>query len=115
MIVIFKFLVKLYFDKIKKGAPKFISQPSDTIAVQDQLARFECLIDALPKAKISWFLNDKELTAKDGFKFETNAQTLVNSLVLPKVTAVHFGRYIIKASNTVGEIECNFNVDILGK
>ncbi len=82
--------------------------------MQDQLAKFECLIDSLPKAKISWFINDKELTAKDGFKFETNAQTFVNSLILPKVNASHFGKYTIKASNTVGEIDCNFAVDVLG-
>jgi len=73
------------------------------------------LVDALPKAKISWYLNEKELTAKDGFKFETNAQTSVNSLVLAKVTSTHFGKYTIKASNSVGEIEHSFNVDVLGK
>lgn len=82
--------------------------------MQDQQARFECLVDALPKAKISWYLNDKELTAKDGFKFEINAQTSVNSLILPKVTSNHFGKYTIKASNTVGEIEHSFSVDVLG-
>ena len=60
-------------------------------------------------------MNDKELTAKDGFKFETNAQTSVNSLVLAKVTSTHFGKYTIKASNSVGEIEHSFNVDVLGK
>ena len=55
------------------------------------------------------------MTAKDGFKFETNAQTSTNSLVLAKVSSVHLGKYTIKASNTVGEIEHSFNVDVLGK
>lgn len=68
----------------------------------------------MPKAKISWYFNDKEITAKDGFKFESNAQTFVNSLIIPKVNAAHLGKYSIKASNTVGEIECSFNVDVLG-
>ena len=106
---------QIFLNKFFKGKPKFLSQPNDSIAVQDQPARFECLVDALPKAKISWFLNEKELTAKDGFKFETNAQTSVNSLVLAKVTSAHFGKYTIKASNSVGEIEHSFNVDVLGK
>jgi hypothetical protein len=94
--------------------PIFVSQPSDSIAIQDQSARFECLVDALPKAKLSWFIGDKELIAKDGFKFETNAQTNVNSLVLNKVLPVHLGKYTIKASNSVGEAEISFSVDVLG-
>ena len=55
------------------------------------------------------------MTAKDGFKFEINAQTSANSLVLTKVSSAHLGKYTIKASNSVGEIEHSFNVDVLGK
>ena len=54
------------------------------------------------------------MSAKDGFKFETNAQTSVNSLVLAKVASSHLGKYSIKASNSVGEIEHSFNVNVLG-
>jgi hypothetical protein len=96
------------------GAPKFLTVPSDTIAIQDQLAKFECLVDATPKAKITWLLNGKELTNKDNVKFETDAKTSANFLVVPKVTASNFGTYTVKASNSVGEIEHNFKLDVLG-
>ena len=91
-----------------------MSQPKDTIAIQDQPAKFECLVDAQPKAKLSWLINGRELNAKDGVKFETDAKTSANFLVIPKVTAVNFGTYTIKASNSVGEAECSFNLDVLG-
>lgn len=97
-----------------KGAPKFITQPKDTIAIQDQPAKFECLVDALPKPKLTWLLNGKELTNKE-VKFETDAKTSANFMVIPKVTSANFGNYTIKASNSVGEIECSFNLDVLGK
>lgn len=97
------------------GAPKFITKPSDTIAIQDQPARFECTIDAFPKAKISWYLNEKELTLKDNVKFENDAKTSASNLVIPKVLASHLGKFKVKASNTVGEIEHVFELNVLGK
>jgi hypothetical protein len=84
--------------------------------VQDQSVKFECLVDSLPKAKISWLLNGKELTLKDNVKFETDPKTSANNLIIPKINqAAHLGKYTIKASNTVGEVEHNFDLDILGK
>jgi hypothetical protein len=91
-----------------------LTVPKDTIAIQDQTAKFECLVDSQPKAKISWLLNGKELTNKDNVKFETDAKTSTTYLVIPKVTSNNFGKYTIKASNTVGEVEHNFNLDVLG-
>ena len=79
------------------------------------MVRFECLIDSNPKAKVTWFLNDKELTIKDGVKFETDAKTSANCLVIPKVSSAHIGVYTVKAANTVGEAEHKFNLDVNGK
>ena len=87
--------------------------PSDTIAIQDQPSKFECIVDSLPKAKISWYLNDKELTIKDNVKFETDAKTNATFLSIAKISSVHFGKYTIKASNNVAEVEHNFNVNVL--
>lgn len=96
-------------------APKFINVPKNTVVVQDQLVKFECLVDALPKAKISWFLNGKELTLKDNVKFEVDPKTSSNNLIIPKVSqTIHLGKYTIKASNNVGENEHSFDVDVLG-
>jgi hypothetical protein len=96
-------------------APKFITKPEDAIAVQDQPARFESLIDALPKAKVTWLLNGKELSNKDNVKVEVDAKTNANVLTIPKVLAAHMGTFTIKASNSVGEIEHSFNLNTLGK
>ena len=107
--------MNIFLNKITlKGAPKFISKPENAIAIQDQSAKFECLIDALPKAKLTWILNGKELTNKDNVKFEVDAKTSANFLVIPKISSFHLGTYIIKASNSVGEVEHTFSLDVLG-
>lgn len=105
----------MIFDFFKiKGAPKFITKPEDTVAIQDQAAKFECLVDAAPKAKLTWLLNGKELTNKDNVKFETDAKTSAVFLVIPKVLASHIGSYTVKASNNVGEVEHTFKLDAFG-
>ena len=104
-------MVNLY----QKGAPKFVTKPENTVAIQDQAAKFECLVDSFPKAKLSWLLNGKELTNKDNVKFETDAKTSSVFLIIPKVMASHIGQYTVKASNSVGEVEHNFNLDAFGK
>ena len=69
----------------------------------------------MPKPKLTWLFNGRELTNKDNVKFETDAKTSANYLVMPKVSVANIGAYIIKASNSVGEIEHTFNLDVLGK
>ena len=69
----------------------------------------------MPKAKVTWFLNEKELTAKDNVKIETDAKTSANCLVIPKVSSVHLGKLTVKASNSVGEVEHSFSLNVLGK
>lgn len=69
----------------------------------------------MPKAKISWLLNGKELTLKDNVKFEADPKTSANNLIIPKINqTVHLGKYTIKASNSVGEVEHIFDLDVLG-
>ena len=69
----------------------------------------------MPKPKLTWLFNDRELTNKDNVKFETDAKTSANYLVIPKVAVANIGAYIVKASNSVGEIEHTFKLDVLGK
>lgn len=68
----------------------------------------------MPKAKLTWLLNGKELTNKDNVKFETDAKTSSVFLIIPKVMATHIGSYTIKASNSVGEIEHTFDLGAFG-
>jgi len=94
-------------------APKFLTKPSDMVGVQGQSLRFESVIEAQPKAKVAWFLNDRELTAKDGVKFEADAKSNACNLVIAKVLAGHLGEFKVKATNTVGTVEHTFNLDVL--
>ena len=98
---------------INRG-PKFISLPKDTVAIQDTLVKFECIVDSNPKAKLTWFLNGKELTNKEA-KFEADAKTNANYMVIAKASLANIGSYTIKATNAVGESEHSFNLDVLGK
>jgi hypothetical protein len=96
------------------GAPKFLTKPEDSVAVQGQSLKFSTTVDSLPKAKVQWFLNDRELTAKDSVKIEVDAKTSACNLVIPKILAVHLGKYRVKASNSVGEAEHTFELNVLG-
>ena len=89
--------------------------PKNTVVVLEQLIKFECLVEAYPKAKVSWIFNQKELSLKDNVKFETDQKTGTNYLIISKANISHSGRYRIIASNLVGSVEHNFNIEILGK
>jgi hypothetical protein len=91
-----------------------LTSPSDTVAKQDSLVRFECLVDAFPKAKITWQINGRDLTNKDNIKYENDPKTSINCLVIPKVLSSHGGSYKVKASNSVGEVEHSFKLNVLG-
>lgn len=78
------------------------------------MIRFECIVDAMPKPKVSWIFNEKELSIKDNVKFETDAKTSANVLVIPKVSSVFIGSYTVKASNSVGEAEHKFQLNVNG-
>lgn len=90
-------------------------KPEDSVAIQGKSIKFDSVIEAQPKAKITWFLNEKELTLKDGVKFENNPKTSACNLIIPRIVGTHLGKYSIKATNIVGEIEHVFELDILGK
>jgi len=95
-------------------APKFVHKPKNTIAIQDQPIKIDCLVDAHPKAKLTWIVNGKELTGKDNVKFEIDPKTNSNLLVIPKVNAAaHLGKYTVKATNVVGSVEETFELDVL--
>lgn len=92
------------------GAPKFLTKPSDTIAIKDQPVKFESTIDGFPKPKIQWFLNDKEITAKDKeYRIEGS------NLAISKISSTHLGKFKIVASNSVSSVEHTFELNVIGK
>jgi len=76
--------------------------------------KLEYLIDALPKAKVEWFLNSNEITIKDkNFKFESDIRTGTYSLIIDKVNVMQIGTYCVKASNTCGTVDHEFKIEVL--
>ena len=110
----YNFLLVFHKIVLLKGLPIFLTKPSDTTAVLDQALKLESSISAIPKAKVQWFLNDKELTAKDNVKLEADAQTSANNLIIPKILSTHNGTMRIVATNSVGVAEHSFTLVING-
>ncbi len=77
--------------------------------------KFECIVDAVPKAKVTWCFNDQELTLKDKIRFEVDQKTNSNFLIIPKVSSSLNGAFIIRAYNIIGEIEHKFYMNVTGK
>jgi hypothetical protein len=60
-------------------------------------------------------LNGKELTAKDGVQFEKDVANNRYVLVIPKLNPlVHAGKITIKATNLVGTVQHDLDVDVHG-
>lgn len=98
---------------IVNSGPYFVSEPQDQKVLKDKEAKFECIIKSNPKPTIVWFLNDKELTTKDGVKIEKDASKDKYSLVIPKVSAAHIGKITVKATNEYGTIEKSCVLDAM--
>ncbi len=61
-------------------------------------------------------LNGKELTVKDGVKFEKDVSSNTHVLIIPKLNpAVHAGKISIKATNSVGTIQHDLDVNVYGR
>lgn len=104
---------KPHIEPAKKEAPKFTQVPKDMTIVQDVVIKFDCVIESISKPKVSWFLNDFELSSKDNVKFDYDAKTSTHSITIPKVSSVHNGVFSIRASNANGETVHTFNLNVL--
>lgn len=93
------------------SGPYFVSEPQDQKVLKDKEAKFECIIKSNPKPNIAWFLNDKELTTKDGARIEKDASKDKYTLVIPKVSPIHIGKITVKATNEYGTIEKTCELD----
>lgn len=68
-------------------------------------AELICKVTAYPPAAVSWEHNDKELNNNEQYEIEhvgqTNEET-VSTLRLKSVAKHHYGNYVCKAQNVVG-------------
>jgi hypothetical protein len=61
-------------------------------------------------------INGKELTAKDGVQIEKDVNSNKYTLNIPKLNpSLHAGVLTIKATNVIGTVTHDVNINILGK
>ena len=99
-----------------KGAPVFIKLPDTIGPVQkEETVKYECIVESFPKPTVSWLLNGKELTNKDGVQFEKDVANNKYSLTIPKVnTNVHAGTITIVAKNPIGSVQHELTLSVNG-
>ena len=83
---------------------------------KEETVKFEFVVEGLPKPTISWSINGKELTVKDGVQIEKDVPNNKYSLTIPKANPLaHSGVVSIKATNAIGTSQHDITLNILGK
>jgi len=91
-----------------------VAKPTKQEVKQGETAVFETKIDGYPTPKVTWLLNGKPLTAKEGAQVEMNAATGDAKLSIPKVDLQqHAGVVTCKLENPHGTQEETARLDIL--
>lgn len=85
--------------------PKFVHEPQSKKVLIDKEAKFECSFRSNPAPNVIWYLNEKELTQKDGVKIEKNTSKNQYSIIFPKVSSTNIGTITVKATNEYGTVE----------
>ncbi len=94
--------------------PVFVSKPTTQEVKQGETAVFETKIDGYPAPKVTWLLNGKPLTPKEGAQVEFNATTGDAKLSIPKVDLQqHAGVVTCRLENPHGTQEETARLDIL--
>jgi hypothetical protein len=92
----------------------FVAKPTTQEVKQGETAVFETKIDGYPTPKVTWLLNGKPLTTKEGAQIELNAATGDAKLSIPKVDLQqHAGVVTCRIENSHGTQEETARLDIL--
>ncbi len=95
-------------------SPVFVSKPTTQEVKQGETAIFDTKIDGYPTPKVTWLLNGKPLTPKEGAQVEFNAATGDAKLSIPKVDLQqHAGVVTCRLENPHGTQEETARLDIL--
>ena len=83
---------------------------------KEETVKFEFVVEGLPKPTISWSINGRDLTVKDGVQIEKDIPNNKYSLTIPKTNpTLHSGIISIKATNAIGTSQHDISLNILGK
>jgi hypothetical protein len=105
-----------YFNTLRLliESPVFVAKPTTQEVKQGETAVFETKIDGYPAPKVTWLLNGKPLTAKEGAQVEFNAATGDAKLSIPKVDLQqHAGSVLCRLENVYGSQEETVRLDVL--
>jgi hypothetical protein len=92
----------------------FVAKPTTQEVKQGETVVFETKIDGYPAPKVTWLLNGKPLTAKEGAQVELNAATGDAKLSIPKVDLQqHAGSVVCRLENVHGSQEETVRLDVL--
>ena len=95
-------------------SPVFVAKPTTQEVKQGETAVFQTQIDGYPAPKVTWLLNGKPLTPKEGAQVEVNAATGDAKLSIAKVDLQqHAGSVICRLENSFGNVEETVRLDIL--
>jgi hypothetical protein len=95
-------------------SPVFVAKPTTQEVKQGETAVFETKIDGYPTPKLTWLLNGKPLTPKEGAQVELNTATGDAKLSIPKVDLQqHAGVVTCRLENAHGTQEETARLDIL--
>ena len=95
-------------------SPVFAAKLTTQEVKQGETAVFETKIDGYPAPKVTWLLNGKPLTPKEGAQVEFNAATGDAKLSIPKVDLQqHAGTVTCRLENPHGSQEETARLDIL--
>ncbi len=112
-----KFLFFFHFANTLKlclESPVFIAKPTTQEVKQGETAVFETKIDGYPTPKVTWLLNGKPLTVKEGAQIEFTAASGDAKLSIPKVDLQqHAGTVICRLENSYGTQEETVRLDVL--
>ncbi len=108
-----RFLSSLFFCQ---GGPVFVQVPEPFQPFKNnEPVKIQVVVESNPKPAVSWHLNGKELTAKDGAQIVKDLANNTYSLTILKLNSLtHNGTITIKASNAVGNSTHQVNLVILG-
>lgn len=93
------------------SGPIIENELEDQKVLRDKEAKFECIITGIPKPQVQWLFNDKELTTREGIKYEKDINNNRYAFIIPKVNSS--GVIKLKATNEYGTVEKTCNLELL--
>ena len=106
-------LVKSKKSKVSiQKQPTFIRKPQSVTINQNEMAKLECQIDALPQAKVLWTIGGKVVSPKDGYETSFDTKTGIATLIVKNSTIKHSGSIVVKAENSVGSAEESAEINV---